>query len=50
MELQPQPLAAIEMIANEPIRVVQGRKAVCDGGTLPIMVFGVAALLNIQCL
>lgn len=34
MELQPQPLAAIEMIANEPIRVVQGRKAVCDGGTL----------------
>ncbi|KAK7694670.1 hypothetical protein QCA50_001858 [Cerrena zonata] len=36
MELQPQPLAAIEMIANEPIRVVHGRKAVCDGGGGPL--------------
>ncbi|KAF5314123.1 hypothetical protein D9611_006803 [Ephemerocybe angulata] len=34
MELQPAPLSAMEMIANEPIRVVQGRKAVCDGGTV----------------
>lgn len=32
MELQPNPLSAMEMIANEPIRVVHGRKAVCDGG------------------
>lgn len=32
MELQPLPLSAMEMIANEPIRVVHGRKAVCDGG------------------
>lgn len=32
MELQPNPLSAMEMIANEPIRVVNGRKAVCDGG------------------
>lgn len=32
MELQPQPLSAMEMISKEPIRVVQGRKAVCDGG------------------
>lgn len=32
MELQPAPLSALEMIANEPVRVVQGRKAVCDGG------------------
>ncbi|THH21549.1 hypothetical protein EW146_g17 [Bondarzewia mesenterica] len=32
MELQPQPLSAMEMIANEPVRLVHGRKAVCDGG------------------
>ncbi|KAH7910948.1 ubiquinone oxidoreductase 20 kd subunit [Hygrophoropsis aurantiaca] len=32
MELQPNPLSAMELIANEPIRVVHGRKAVCDGG------------------
>ncbi|EKM61055.1 uncharacterized protein PHACADRAFT_247394 [Phanerochaete carnosa HHB-10118-sp] len=34
MELQPNPLSAMQMIAEEPIRVVHGRKAVCDGGTL----------------
>lgn len=33
MELQPNPLSAMEMIASEPIRLVHGRKAVCDGGT-----------------
>lgn len=33
MELQPNPLSAMEMINREPIRVVHGRKAVCDGGT-----------------
>jgi NADH dehydrogenase (ubiquinone) Fe-S protein 6 len=32
MELQPNPLSAMELIANEPVRVVHGRKAVCDGG------------------
>ena len=32
MELQPNPLSAMELVANEPIRVVHGRKAVCDGG------------------
>ena len=31
-ELQPNPLSAMELIANEPIRLIQGRKAVCDGG------------------
>ncbi|EIM83508.1 uncharacterized protein STEHIDRAFT_123920 [Stereum hirsutum FP-91666 SS1] len=36
MELQPAPLSALEMIANEPVRVVQGRKAVCDGGVGPL--------------
>jgi len=32
MELQPNPLSAMELVANEPIRLVHGRKAVCDGG------------------
>ncbi|KAI6132834.1 ubiquinone oxidoreductase 20 kd subunit [Pisolithus sp. B1] len=32
MELQPNPLSALELIANEPVRIVQGRRAVCDGG------------------
>ncbi|KAI3621747.1 nadh-ubiquinone oxidoreductase [Moniliophthora roreri] len=36
MELQPNPLSAMEMIANEPVRVVHGRKAVCDGGSGPL--------------
>ncbi|KAF9270212.1 hypothetical protein L218DRAFT_992856 [Marasmius fiardii PR-910] len=27
MELQPNPLSAMEMIANEPVRIVHGRKA-----------------------
>lgn len=33
MELQPNPLSAMELIANEPVRMVNARKAVCDGGT-----------------
>lgn len=32
LEYQPQPLSAMQMIAGEPVRVVNGRKAVCDGG------------------
>lgn len=32
MELQPNPLSAMELVAREPIRLVHGRKAVCDGG------------------
>jgi len=32
MELQPNPLSAMELVANEPVRLVHGRKAVCDGG------------------
>lgn len=34
MELQPAPLSAMALIAEEPIRLVKGRKATCDGGTL----------------
>ncbi|KAJ3790984.1 zinc-finger domain-containing protein [Lentinula aff. detonsa] len=36
MQLQPNPLSAMAMIAEEPIRVVDGRKAVCDGGGGPL--------------
>jgi len=36
MQLQPNPLSAMEMINSEPIRVVKGRKAVCDGGIGPL--------------
>ncbi|KAJ3815956.1 NADH:ubiquinone oxidoreductase kDa subunit [Lentinula lateritia] len=36
MEFQPNPLSAMAMIAEEPIRVVEGRKAVCDGGGGPL--------------
>lgn len=32
MELQPNPLSAMALIAEEPVRLVHGRKAVCDGG------------------
>lgn len=30
---QPTPLAAIELIAEQPIRLVSGRIASCDGGS-----------------
>jgi len=36
LELQPNPLSAMALIENEPIRVVHGRKAVCDGGGGPL--------------
>jgi NADH dehydrogenase (ubiquinone) Fe-S protein 6 len=29
---QPRPLAAIELIAQEPVRLIEGRVAACDGG------------------
>ncbi|KAF9170477.1 hypothetical protein BGX21_011254 [Mortierella sp. AD011] len=32
IDAQPQPRAAIELIAEEPIRMVEGRRARCDGG------------------
>ncbi|KAF9654359.1 hypothetical protein BDM02DRAFT_3134067 [Thelephora ganbajun] len=32
MHLQPQPLSAMEMIVNEPIRLSKTRIAACDGG------------------
>ena len=39
MDLQPNPLSAMELIAKEPIRLVHGRKAVCDGGNICSCVF-----------
>jgi len=36
VEFQPNPLSAMELIAGEPIRLVQGRKASCDGGGGPL--------------
>jgi len=36
MELQPNPLSAMKLIADEPVRIVHGRKAVCDGGGGPL--------------
>ncbi|KAF8587272.1 hypothetical protein K439DRAFT_832292 [Ramaria rubella] len=36
MDLQPAPLSAMELINNEPIRLVDGRRAVCDGGGGPL--------------
>ena len=32
MHLQPQPLSAMEMISEEPIRLSKTRIAACDGG------------------
>ncbi|TIB38672.1 hypothetical protein E3P86_01501 [Wallemia ichthyophaga] len=34
--LQPNPKAAIELIADEPVRLVEGRVANCDGGGGPL--------------
>jgi len=36
MELQPNPLSAMELLSKEPVRFVDGRKAVCDGGGGPL--------------
>jgi len=39
LEMQPMPLAAIELIAQEPIRLVNTRIASCDGGRYPSFSF-----------
>jgi len=36
MDLQPNPLSAMGLIANEPVRLVHARKAICDGGGGPL--------------
>ncbi|THV04958.1 ubiquinone oxidoreductase 20 kd subunit [Dendrothele bispora CBS 962.96] len=36
MAVQPNPLSAMDLIANEPVRMIHGRKAVCDGGGGPL--------------
>jgi hypothetical protein len=32
MSLQPRPLSAMQLVSEDPIRIIPGRKAVCDGG------------------
>ncbi len=39
MSLQPRPLSAMQMVSEDSIRVVHGRKAVCDGGECPVTIF-----------
>jgi len=36
-QFQPRPMAAIELIKEEPIRLIQERVAACDGGKLHIL-------------
>ncbi|ORX37408.1 zinc-finger domain-domain-containing protein [Kockovaella imperatae] len=36
LEFQPKPKSAMAMVAEDPIRLVSGRKAVCDGGGGPL--------------
>ena len=49
MELQPSPLSAMELIANEPIRLVHGRKAVCDGGMCCLLDFALSFVSSHLC-
>ena len=41
MSLQPRPLSAMQMVSEDSIRIVHGRKAVCDGGECPVAIFRV---------
>ncbi|KAJ7783778.1 hypothetical protein DFH07DRAFT_789075 [Mycena maculata] len=36
MELQPNPLSAMALVSDVPVNMVDGRKAVCDGGGGPL--------------
>ncbi|KAH7102052.1 zinc-finger domain-containing protein [Auriculariales sp. MPI-PUGE-AT-0066] len=36
LELQPQPMSAMQLVSEDPIRLVNARKAVCDGGVGPL--------------
>lgn len=38
LDLQPKPLSAMQLVSEDPIRIVHGRKAVCDGGASPTLV------------
>ena len=41
MSLQPRPLSAMQLVSEDPIRIVHGRKAVCDGGECCVYFLGV---------
>lgn len=45
MELQPNPLSAMELLTNEPVRLVDGRRAICDGGRSTQLKSGMATLM-----
>ncbi|KAF7339479.1 hypothetical protein MSAN_02162200 [Mycena sanguinolenta] len=36
MQLQPNPLSAMALINDVPVTMVEGRRAVCDGGDGPL--------------
>ncbi|KZW02207.1 ubiquinone oxidoreductase 20 kd subunit [Exidia glandulosa HHB12029] len=36
LDLQPKPMSAMQLVSEDPIRLVHGRKAVCDGGVGPL--------------
>ncbi|EIW72545.1 hypothetical protein TREMEDRAFT_23904, partial [Tremella mesenterica DSM 1558] len=36
LDLQPNPPSAMGMVAQDPVRLVEGRRAVCDGGVGPL--------------
>lgn len=42
LQFQPQPLAAIEMIQREPIRLSAKRVVACDGGKFPSIALSVS--------
>lgn len=44
MQLQPQPLSAMDLIAREPIRLSKTRIAACDGGAYRALHFRIPAL------
>lgn len=50
MSLQPNPLSAMELVAQEPIRLVKGRKAVCDGGSSLLGIFSYISESNFSIL
>lgn len=45
-ELQPTPLSAMQMISEEPIRLVEQRVASCDGGECKDLTWSVTRLLS----
>ena len=47
LELQPNSPSAMGMVAQDPVRLVDGRRATCDGGTSGDPPLGGAVLTNV---